>query len=248
MGSGLPRTAVSHSNLPPWAIKDCRSTPPPSSSQPARRTLYFRKKKKKRLKKWRETCESPSKTTPPLTSLPCPPTPGPSNPHSPPTLSFSRRSKWRAHPKNQQLAKPGALGNVSPPPQLALVAPSPCLFRQDSRFPGAAPPSSGLLFPVAITLTSPFLPFQSSEVGQNCRYHPDEPRSDGSSPTEPAAGVDCEQIRWTRTSPTPTRTAILPSFCGARAPAPPPTTRRPPRPPPPATRGFQCHLTLLNLT
>ena len=34
-------------------------------------------KKKKKLKKWRETCESPSKTTPRLTSLPRPPPPAP---------------------------------------------------------------------------------------------------------------------------------------------------------------------------
>lgn len=74
-------------------------------------------KKKKKLKKWRETCESPSKTTPSLTSLPRPPPPAPPI-HTPPTLSFSRRGKWRAHPKNQQLAKLGALGNVSPTPSL----------------------------------------------------------------------------------------------------------------------------------
>lgn len=93
--------------LQPASLGYLRLSLNPSSQvfcRPAWRTLNFRKK----AEKWRETCESLSKATPPLPpSRPPPPSPRPSNPYPPPTFSFIRRSKWLAQQKNQQFANLG---------------------------------------------------------------------------------------------------------------------------------------------
>ena len=157
--------------------------------------------------------------SPKLLPLYLPPAPRP--PHlAPPIHTLHLRSVLAGgvsggHSRRTKNLLNWALGNVSP--QLAPVVP---LLACSGKI--AALPAPSLFLPVTITLTSSLLPLQSSEVGQNFRYHPDEPRSDRSSPTTSTASDDCEHIRCPRASSAPTRTSILPSSRRAWAPVLPP--------------------------